>query len=156
MKIQLTHDMETVAAIISHPEIYPFCSDDGSPPASEFTALETEAFFHLLVTEDNVIMGVFSVQQLNAIMFEIHTSLLPCCRGRNARWAAELVIEWLFSNTRCLKLVSWVPNVTAPAARLAASVGMVREGICTASFLKNGQLCDMVLFGLSKRVDVCR
>lgn len=150
MRIEPCNDLDLVKKVLTHPEIYPYISDDGSPNPDDFEPIHVEgAAFHLGVwSDDNRLLGIFFIHKNNAILWEIHTSLLPICRGRCAREAARLVIEWIFGNTSCRKLMSWVPSIYPHVIEYATNAGLVQEGVSKASFLKNGQVCDMILFGI--------
>lgn len=142
-------DLEQVDGILTHPSIYDFISDDGCPPRSEYTAkqnLECEAIYYLLCGINFLTMFV----PHNSITYEVHTSALPDCRGKEAIRKCHLAKQWMWDNTPARKIISIFPENNRPALALAIRVGMKREGLLAKSFLKNGHLLDQVVVGLSK------
>ena len=152
MRIDRCTDPKIINSIISHPRIYPHVSDDHSPKAEDFDcseALRTDGVY-FLTPIDGEVLGCFIVHLHTMTLFEVHTCLLPCCWGKKALEATALCAKWVFGNTTCQKLMTWVPTYNKLAYRLAIRSGMQDEGLCKKSYLKNGVLLDMHLLGLEK------
>jgi RimJ/RimL family protein N-acetyltransferase len=60
------------------------------------------------------------------------------------------LIKWVFENTTCRKLISWAPEGNQRAYDFAIKAGLVDEGVCKKSFIKNGVLLDQHLMGIGK------
>lgn len=143
MVIQPVQDLRLVTETIKHPRIWNWVSDDNSSKAS-FQANDAMLW---LGAYDKEYMGCFGVHPENSVMWQIHTCLLPEAWGRSLE-AAELVIQWMFNNTKCRKLITLVPVNNTLALRLAKKAGMTMEGKLTRSFLKNGVLLDQHILGI--------
>lgn len=138
------------------PAIYPYISDDGTPEPWLYKPIESEDFYYLSVLDnDQNVLGLFLVHPHNMIMFEIHTCLLPVCRGKKADEAAQLVLKWVFENTICKKLITHVPENNKPALEYAKRAGLIVEGVNRASFQKNGEVLNQVLLGIT-RTEQCQ
>ena len=157
MRIERGTDARLLNSIITHPKIYPHVADDQAPKPEVFDcsqALKTDGVYFLTPIE-NEVLGCFIVHLHTMTLYEVHTCLLPICWGRKALEATRLCAEWVFGNTSCQKLMTWVPTYNRLAYRLAIKSGMQDEGLCKKSFLKNGVLHDMHLLGLEKET-ICR
>ena len=144
-------DAKLVNSIVTHPKIYPFVSDDHSPSPEEYDcspALGLEGIYYLTIYGPDL-LGLFFVHMHTGTLFEVHTCLLPKCWGRSLD-ATKACADWVFGNTSCQKLMTWVPTCNRLAYRLAIKSGMKDEGLSKKSHLKNGVLLDMHLLGLEK------
>lgn len=100
------------------------------------------------VYDDNVLRGFYAICPSNMITAEIHTSLLPEFRGVKALQSGKLFLSHLFS--KYLKAISYVPSYNKKALLYAQLLGFKIEGINRSSFIKNGQLLDQTLVGLTQ------
>ena len=103
----------------------------------------------VMVSEGDTSLGVFMLNPLNCICYEVHTALLPEAWGRSVEITKDGVL-WLFENTPCRRVITNVPEYNRKALLLAKKTGMVQFGINPKSFLKNGVLYDQIMLGLSK------
>ena len=99
------------------------------------------------VFDDGNCVGFFAIQSHNSVTVEIHTTLLPECRGRNALIAGELIIDLILSTHK--KIISYIPEYNKKALVYAQVLGFEIEGLIKNSFLKNGKLYKQYLVGRS-------
>lgn len=147
--VERTFDFELVKSYITHPRVYEHVSDDSCPPASEFQPCESGMVIYALVRFDGEPAGVFMLVTENAVTLQVHTCLGPNAWGKSVE-AAKAAAEWVFSTTKFLRLNTQVPVCNKLAERLALKAGMTQYGLCPKSFLKNGRLWDIGLYGMSK------
>ena len=152
LTIARTHDMETVRPILAHPTVWPHIHDDG---ATEPQPLDLDGFVWLLV-DDGEPAGVFLLHPHNTACWEVHTCLLPRLYGPQARQATQLCRAWMFTHTACQKLITNVSADNLLALRFAKRCGMTPEGVNRESFLKNGELLDQHVLGLTKKEWQCQ
>lgn len=158
MHVERTQDAKMIEMIITHPEVYPYVSDDGSPEPEDFSAegiVSNQDVYALLVL-DKCVMGMFMFHRHNAITWEIHTCLLPGHRGKRGLQAARLCAGWMFDNTPCRKIVTHVPAGNEPALKFAINGGMTIEGVNRQSFLKNGVAIDQAVLGITAEEFKCQ
>lgn len=150
MPIVPTDNAELVRLILTHPQLYPWVSDDGSPPAHAFRPEARADTLWLLARDaDGVPVGLFTGRFLNAIAVEVHVAMLPGARGARAVEAARAALAWLKAHTPARKVLGYTPAPYRHAHRFMRAVGFAREGLLTRAFLKHGQRHDLVLYGLS-------
>jgi RimJ/RimL family protein N-acetyltransferase len=145
--------MKVVREILSHPSIWPHVHDDG---ATEPNPLDVPGLFWLLVEDEEGVAGVFLLHAHNLACYEVHTCLLPRTWGEQARQATHLCRAWMFENTPCQKLITNVPADNLLALRFAKRCGMTPEGVNRKSYLKNGELLDQHVLGLTKEEWKCQ
>ncbi len=150
MNFQFIHDMDLATRVITNPKIWPHVSDDYSGTPEKFTASESVPLVHLEVNDGEEFLGLFFFTLDNSVCWKVHTCLLPETWGAKAKQVGAALIEWLFSETICQRLITDVPAYNRIALKFARDCGMTEYGVNPKSFLKNGQLYDTVLLGVSK------
>jgi hypothetical protein len=135
-------DMEAIAKIFNHPKVYEWISDDSCEPP--FVPDPKDLY---LMNEDKT--AVVKVDPFNGVTCIVHTGALPEAWGRTTGFFRECV-KWVFENTRYTKIISMAPVNNRAAILLARRCGFKIEGNITKSFLKNWELYDQNILGLSK------
>jgi RimJ/RimL family protein N-acetyltransferase len=151
IRFERSFDYSLIREILTHPQVYPHISDDGSPPADEFQPLQSDAVWYIVVRDGEEVLGLWMLHPHNSICWEIHTALLPSAWGERARLAAGMLGQWIWAHTPCRRVITNVPDNNRLARRFALAAGMTEFGVNRASFLKNGQLRDQTLLGISPR-----
>lgn len=152
-------DAKIVKDIMFNPEILDLMSDDH---AEDYLAV---AGPYVAINMVKTILGMptiyflhpnehtlFMLTMRTMTLFEVHTMILPEGRGGGAIEATREAARWMFKNTSCEKIVTYVPKFNRKARIFAKIVGMKDEGICTKSFRKNGILHDQWVLGLEKEI----
>lgn len=99
---------------------------------------------------------LFMVTMRTFTLFEVHTMILKKGRGAKAISETRKAAEWIFNNTTCEKVITYIPTFNRSARVFAKIVGMRDEGVCTKSFKKNGILHDQWVLGLGKETLLCQ
>ena len=150
VKFERTNDMELVAQIARHSKIYPASSDDYAPPPHEWSPLQHESIWHVLVSEGKELLGMFVFVPESRICWRIHVCLLPCAYGERTARAGRGVTRWIFENSPVLRLTGSIPEYNRLAIRFARLSGWKEFGVNKLSHMKDGKLHDQLLFGISK------
>lgn len=153
VRIERTSDAELVRRILTHPQIYPYVSDDGSPSPEEFDPRESvrnDAMYFLVPMAAERPAGLYVVYPHNLVMYEVHACILPEYRGSVAGEAARAMVQWVFERTPCRKLIALVPAFNRLAHQYARRAGFVDVGVITQSYLKAGVLYDQHLLAIEK------
>ena len=154
MLIVQTTDEALIRCVVTHKQIWPYVSDDGSDFENYTPPIEGVLWVQVL--EKGVCLGVYMFHQHNSITYEIHTCLLPQAWGSKSKQAGKLVLDWIFENTPCQKLITQVPQTNSLALKYAKQCGLVVEGNNRQSFLKNGQTIDQIQLGITKKEHLCQ
>ena len=150
IQFELTQDAALIKRIITDPEVYPMVSDDGSPAPEDFQPVIAPNVLYVLVRIEGTIAGLWILLPSNSFCYEIHTVLLPWCRGRRAFEAAKQLGPWLWENTRIERVFTNVPEFNKEALLFARVSGMIQFGKNVKSFKKGGMLYDETLLGVSR------
>jgi RimJ/RimL family protein N-acetyltransferase len=148
--IERSTDYALIRGIMTHPAIYQHLTDDASPAAEDFRPIENDGLWYLVAWEGNELLGLWMLVPHNAVCWEIHTALLPDAWGTQARRAAVVMLDWVWRNTPCRRIVTNVPADNRLAFHFALEAGMEPYGTNEASFLKNGRLFDQICLGISR------
>jgi RimJ/RimL family protein N-acetyltransferase len=152
LTFERSRDYALISAIMRHPRLYGAAADDFACARESFEARQDEAIWYVMAYDGARVLGLFAICPQNAVTWEIHTRLLPDTWGAIATAAARAIVPWIWENTGCRRLVTACPSYNRLAVRFAERAGgMVRYGVNPASWLKDGQLFDQVLLGISKQ-----
>lgn len=150
VEVERTHDMQLVKQAMTHPRVYPWLIDDTCPPADSFKPIDHPNIAYISVRVNGEPGGVFMFVQTNGCTMEVHTALLPNAWGATALEAQQKACGWVWDNTRAERIITQVPADNTLARRYAERAGFAVYGINPRSFLRNGQLHDIVLLGISR------
>ena len=150
MNVERTHDMAAVKAIITHPDIWPLASDDGSPDPENFEPADDPRLVYLLASDGGRPAGVFVMVPVNAVTWDVHDVMLPGYQGLKAVVAARLALDLAFAETGARKLTAAIPESNQRAIRFALRLGFRMEGVSPKSFLRNGNLEDRIMLGFER------
>lgn len=153
--IERTFDEELIRNIVTHDSIWEWVSDDGAIKENYKVQLG-DGLVWLAVIDDEEVIGAFFLHQINYITWQVHVCMLPKAYGRKALKAASLMLEWIFGNSMCMKVVAHIQVKNIKAISYAKRIGFIEEGVCKNSILKNGELVDQKMFGLTKEEFICK
>ena len=80
MKIERTHDVIRVWEVMTNPELWATVAEDDQDPNGWAPDVHGEVW--LLLTVNDIEIGVYQVQVRNAVTVEIHANMLPAYRKR--------------------------------------------------------------------------
>ena len=148
--------IDIINSIMLHPDVLESIKDDHSE------AMNFDQLAEMVLRSPQTIMlhpadGIlFMLTPRTLTLFEVHTMIVPKARGIKAVEATKRATQWVFANTPCEKIITYVPEFNRPAKIFAKKMGMVDEGICTKSFKRNGKLIDQWVLGLEKEKFICQ
>ena len=152
-----TRDVRIIRAILTEPRIYPWMGDDFTPPAKQFRVNPDERIWYVLVRLDDYltglggIIGLFAFVPDNTICWQAHVAMLPKVPPRITHQAGRQIVNWIFSNTPCCRIIASIPAYNRAAIRFGLQVmGLTGYGVNESSFQRHGRLWDQILLGRSK------
>lgn len=121
-QIERQFDAVLINRVLNHPEVFPWVSIPGleSFDMSPYAGLPD---FYILAREE----GGFMFAPLGDGVYEVHTQFLPKTRGvlRDAQQAAE----YMFTQTDCVEIRTFVPHGNERAKKLTEAMGFTYEGV---------------------------
>jgi RimJ/RimL family protein N-acetyltransferase len=142
-------DYGLIREILTHPQVYPHISDDGSPAPAEFQPLQSEAVWYIVVRDEDEVLGLWMLHPHNSICWECHTCFLPHAWGSRACVAGRLLSQWVWEHIPCRRIIGNVPACNRLALAYMKRIGFEEFGVNRASFLNNGRIYDQICLGIS-------
>lgn len=143
-------DAELILSTLRHPTVYPHIRDDATPPPAELQVSSAPSIGYLGAWDSETFMGLWVVDRRNAVTIEVHICFLPLAAGSKGLEVAKAGADWVWANTDFVRIVTSVPVFNNLAIRFAERIGMQRYGENQSSFLKDGELHNEILLGLSR------
>lgn len=142
-------DCYVITSIVTHPQVYPYVSDDNSPPPEEFKLPELGSdFFAVSCFDGGHIVGCFLFIKKTDNRCEIHTCMLPAARGKAVDFG-HLVVKMIFNETPFSEIVTFIPMTNQKAKRVAIKCGFVEIGDHSPMAI-GGELIETKEYMLSK------
>jgi hypothetical protein len=142
--VRLALNKEDAESIISHPDIYPCVSDDGSVPPDEF---EIPEGMTALVVYDPKPVACVCIHWRNTCMCELHVQVLPDARNKSVEYG-HAMLAWIWDNMPVDKLVGLVHDDRSLLYTL--KLGFKEEGESPASLKQNGRLINQTHIGMER------
>jgi len=140
--INRTINKEDIAKVINHPKVWNMVSDD----LSQKPYVPSDDNVYLM---DDKKLGVVEIEAVNGITCMIHIATLPELWGKAEGFIPE-ILSWIFTKTRFMKIIAFIPAYNKLTIRLAKKSGMEKEGCISRSFLKWWKFHDQEVYGLTK------
>jgi hypothetical protein len=151
MELKPLIDPELIKFIITEPELWSRLKEDGSNPDAYEPNMSPTSLYLGIYVED-LLIGLFSFHQKNLSTIDIHANILKDYRKLYAKEAGRLAIAYFAYNTHntVQKLVAEIPVIYKDVYHFSLNNGLVDEGINRKSILKDGQLVDQHMLGITK------
>lgn len=152
LTFQLLTDETRIRETITHPRIWPWVVDDGTPSRVGFRpVMGNDAIRYVGAFEGEEYLGLWQFTKRNAVTWEVHTCLLPNGWGSRAVEACQQVAKWFWASVPSAeRIVTCIPADNTLALRLATASGMKQWGRNPRAFSRGGKLLDEVWLGLSR------
>lgn len=114
--IRRTLDPAFLNEVANHPEVRPWLQGDGPIDLGPIVASPA----NIAIQAEH---GGWVLQCLSPGVYEVHSMFLPEGRGANVKRALAEALDYVFSATDCLKLVTRLPEGNVPATALGRIAG---------------------------------
>ncbi len=138
-------DLKDIQRIMSHESVFWTGKDDGmvSPEGAAEAVLSDKRFIVLRPLKNTV----FLFHALNHVTYQMHVAIVDGpARSRGVRSSIK-ASRWLFKNTPCRKVISFIAANHKAALAFAYQAGMKYEGTHVKSVLQDGILRNMISVG---------
>lgn len=135
-----------VDAIAKHEAVWPHISNDTSPPMDEFTLADALAFggnYFLGLYMNDELVGYWMMIAQSSDILEAHTCMLPQARGAPVTKALPVALQYLFTCTPALTLMTHVPYTNPAALKLAKWAGFKQATTHAAAWTRDSITCDV-------------
>jgi hypothetical protein len=122
--VERTQDAAYVDEVTKTLEVWIDVIDDTTPPREQFTLaplVANEAHVFLRVEHEGAPAGYVAFYRMGYGGYEMHTVLLPNCRGAAALRAGWTAVAWLFEHTEAKGIRTYVFEHARPARRMMAA-----------------------------------
>lgn len=149
MIVERTFDRELIWSIMTEPQMWETVAEDGQDPQKYVPEVEREGW--LLVYDEDDIYALYRIHAMNSTTCEIHTQVLPKHRRKRSLDTGVPVLKWIYENAPMYKkLVCWIPDIYPNVRAFAEHFGFKHEGTNRKSYMKNGELRDQWLLGITR------
>ena len=131
--------------IFTHDSVFYSAKDDGvsEPWKIAQAVLSDKRMIVLMPNKDTVFLFV----PVNYITHEVHVGIIAGKNRNKGVKSAIKVCRWMFKNTPCRKLISYIPSFHEASVMFSQVCGMEKEGLLKKSYLYNGGLFDLHVMG---------
>jgi len=144
-------DIPRINYILSQDDIFQSSIDDNFPHDQRWRLGRILVDMGAYISTPNEYCVFIGLPTSNSIVYEVHVAVVKEGRGRDAVKAArKAAIQFFNDNPTIQKLIGFTPVNLRQAIAFSRMVGFKKEGILTKSFLKDGELHDQYISGLSK------
>lgn len=131
MTVSENRDLDAITAVMRDPDVYAGCANEKTPPVDEISSAAMLRDFNSIAlrAEDGSGLGGYFICVAKGYgIYEVHTMLLPACRGARAVAAGRAGCDWMFTQTDCEKLTSFsrAKHVTAFARMVGFGIDFTR------------------------------
>ena len=96
-------------------------------------------------------IGLFSLVPRTTVSYAMHVNMTKKAYGETATRGMRMMFEWVWRNTKATRIVGEVPEYNTLALRLAQRSGMRICGFQPHSWMRDGKLYAVILFGISRK-----
>ena len=143
-----TFDTEMVESFMAIPEIWVTIAEDGQIKENFKAYCESECW--LLMMDDKEFVGMYNLHAHTSVMVEIHAHVLPKYRAKYSQATGTTVLQWIIDETKYEKVIAVIPTIYENVKRFTCSFGFKEEGVNRHSYMKNGEIVDQWLLGITR------
>lgn len=148
-----TFDKELIRKAVTSPANWDAATDDAAPRMEDYEPVLRDDLVYLAGFDGDEFLGCFIFCRMNAVLWEVHTRLLPAAYGPKARELALMARKWMWEHG-AWRIQTTISSSNQKAIQFAMKSGMDFFGLNHASWGKNGKLEDLLMFGISRPVEV--
>ncbi len=149
MTFRRTTDRELIRALITHPKVWRWSSEDGMEAAEYEPAVDNPAVWYVAAVEGRTLLGIFVFEPRTSVKYAVHLAIAPSQWARGVE-SFKGVIHWAWENIGMQRITGEIPMDAKHADRLARKAGFECVGIEKGAFMRGGVLQDVRIVGLSR------
>lgn len=142
-----TTDARLLTRILRDPQVFDWCCEDGID-RDTFEYRAHPGVIALLAMDGDRVEGAFLLHPGFSTNYELHTALLV--KGAKAKSYGMELFDWVWRNTDAHRVTTSIADYNRGAVIMASLCGMTRYGENPESWLKNGKLHTILLYGKTR------
>lgn len=148
--LEPTTDLAWLNSVLHDPSVWPWIVNDEVPDVSAEELIKAGVEF-VAVLKDGTKVGAFALHpEASGNGTQMHTCLLPSCRGRQAVEAGRLLLTQCLRRPECRAVTGFVPDDNRAAGWFARRIGLEPTGRLEAVWPRHGQKIGITLYRKEK------
>lgn len=149
VNIERTYDISLISSVAFHPDIVKDLLEDNQ--IVDDCKFDTDKDCYLSVTIKSDLIGVYVLKPLSKTVLELHPMVIPKFRSKASK-GIKCVFKWLLKNCdeSVQKVTAQFPLKSKNIERFALHNGFRVEGVNRASFMRNNELLDQTMVGITR------
>lgn len=147
-----TSDVAAIEQIANSPEVASYILETDS----RLTAVIADCIRYLGIYKTGKLAGVYVLYQRNQRLWEVHTCMTLNCRGKDANFAAKLLLLRAFADLDIACLITNIPTTYTHVKHYAKRAGLKYVGTIPNSFVSKGELIALDMFAITKSEAICQ
>ncbi len=141
-------DISFVSDIIADESVFWTAKDDGVTDPYSFVrdSLHNPGHIWLSPFPDTLLL----FKGINLILAEMHIAIKSGPARINSRTSCIDACRWMFRNSPCEKIITYIAESNILAVSLASECGMIREGYLAEAMKINGINEGLIILGATK------
>ena len=149
MIVERTNDIELISSVAFMPEMVNDMLEDGQ--SIKDCDFDTDYDCYLSVKNKEDVIAVYILKPLSKTVIDMHPMVIPKKR-RYSNESIKSVFAWILNNCSesVNKVVAQFPSTRKNIERFAVHNGFKKEGVNRLSFMKNNELIDQTMVGITR------
>ena len=134
--------------VLSHESVFYSAADDGIKNEGDLAGpVLSDPRFIVLMPHKNT---AFIFMAVNHIMYEMHVAIIEGDTRKKGIKHAVDASRWMFENTPCQKIITYIPEIHDRSVIFAQVCGMDKKTVLEDAYLRDGELGNLVLLDATK------
>lgn len=144
-----TFDRDLIKSVITRSDMWSTVAEDGQNPDEWVPDVDGQCWLYM--EDEGQMIGLYNIHAHNSITVEIHAHVLPECRKTHSRETGLSVLNWIYTkHPEYKKVVARIPFIFENVKNFTCSFGFKVEGVNRQSYLKNGDIVDQWMLGITR------
>lgn len=152
LTIERTHDLNLIKEAAFNEKIIVDLLEDGQTKDDCEFDVFSDCYLAVKLLSGELV-GVYILKPISKTVVDIHPMILPRYRKGYCNKSLKCVFKWFLENCTdsVKKIVAQFPVTSKNIERFAIQNGFKKEGVNRLSFMKNGELVDQTMIGITRK-----
>lgn len=150
MILERCYDPALVESFMTDPVMWATAAEDNVSPESFKADVNSEVWL-AIYTKQNELAGFYYLHPFSSVGIIAHANIHPDHRKTLSKRAGAAVMTYILHEFEDVqKVITYVPEIYPNVIKYVESCGMIREGVNRKSYRKNGQIVDLICYGITR------